>query len=134
MEDVHSNILDKLESKTEIEIKIEEVKNVSRLEKSLKNVFKRLDCFLQRAEDDDSEAKIVVFGKVDEKMYDDLDDKMGDIAKWKRKVYLDIARGPVSADSIWKIGFKKLFGKDVKDVKEYEPKKKEKMSKEAFYV
>ena len=38
------------------------------VEKGIKNIFKKLDCFLSRDPEDETTAKIIVFGKVDDEM------------------------------------------------------------------
>lgn len=72
-------------------------------------------------------------------MLEAYDEKFGEIASRKQQIILDLASGPISIDTLNKIGIKKMFDKNCKHkVVEYVPpkkdKKKDKKNDKAFYV
>jgi len=75
-----NEIQERVDNKSVIELRVEEPKKFSQVERGIKNIFKKLDCFLQRDPDDYLIAKIIVFGIVDEDMLEAYDDKFGEIA------------------------------------------------------
>ena len=49
-------------------------------------MFKKLDCFISKDPYDEANAKIIVFGKIDDDMLEEYDSKFGEIAKRKKAI------------------------------------------------